>query len=306
VIVTYNSAEVIAACLEALTKMAPGVAVIVVDNASSDGTVEIARGFRNVEVIANDRNAGFAAAVNQGFQRSAGEAVLVMNPDVRVTTPLDDLITACGKHGIAAGVLDDPGWPVRRLPTPMALAFEVLGLNRVWPSNPVNRRYRCLDLDLSRGGAVEQPAGAFLMIRGDVWRSLQGFDEGFYPVWFEDVDFSKRAAMAGYRTELVPAVRATHTGGHSVKRIPERCRTRFWYGSLIRYAAKHFGTWGYLGVCLAAIIGCVPRAAAGVIVERSWAPVATYASIVFFLIARLRGRHTVLNPGPAERLGDGA
>jgi len=282
VIVTYNSADVIEGCLEALFKMAPGIEVVVVDNASTE------RPKVKLEVIANVENRGFAAAVNQGFRALSSELVLVLNPDVRLRTPLDDLTAPCREHGIAAGVLtDDAGRPqagfsVRRLPTAATLAFEVLGLNRVWPSNPVNQRYRCLDLDLSKGGSVEQPAGAFLMIRRDVWQRLNGFDEGFRPVWFEDVDFCKRAMEAGYRIELVPTVRAAHTGGHSVNRVPEKCRIRFWYASLLRYAAKHFNFVSYRWVCLAAALGSGPRMIAGMIEQRSLAPVRSYLGIIGF------------------------
>jgi N-acetylglucosaminyl-diphospho-decaprenol L-rhamnosyltransferase len=284
VIVTYNSADVIESCLEALSKMAPGTTAIVIDNHS----VELPK--LNVEVIANADNRGFAAAVNQGFRATSSEFVLVLNPDVRVKTPLDDLIAACRQHGIAAGLLtDDAGRPqagftVRRLPTAAALAFEVLGLNRLWPSNPVNRQYRCLDLDLSRGGPVEQPAGAFLMIRRDVWRTLNGFDEGFHPVWFEDVDFCKRARDVGVQIEFVPSVRAAHTGGHSVNRVPEPCRIRFWYASLLRYAAKHFKGAPFRLVCLAAALGSAPRMIAGIIKQRSLAPIGIYVGVIGFAL----------------------
>ncbi len=116
------------------------------------------------------------------------------------------------------------GFTIRRFPTPLTLWFELCGFNRLWPSNPVNRRYRYLDRDLEQAGPVEQPAGAFLMFRRDVWERLGGFDEGFYPVWFEDVDFCRRAADAGYRIEYVPQVEAEHLGGHSVGQISEGCR----------------------------------------------------------------------------------
>ncbi len=89
----------------------------------------------------------------------------------------------------------------------------MLGLNRLWPGNPVNRRYRCLDLDLEAAADVEQPAGAFLLIRRDAWQALGGFDEGFHPIWFEDVDFLKRARDAGYRRALRSVARWRGTSG---------------------------------------------------------------------------------------------
>ena len=304
VIVTYNSEQVIEACLGALAEMAPEACALVIDNASADATVERSRG---VEIVVNTENRGFAAAVNQGFRATAGECVLLLNPDVRLRSGIGPMVQACLDNGLAAGLLtDDAGRPqrgfsIRRLPTPTALAFELLGLNRLWPSNPVNRRYRCADLDLERAGPVEQPAGAFLMIRRDVWERLGGFDEAFHPIWFEDVDFCRRAIQAGYGIEYVPWVRAAHSGGHSVGQVSLGCRTKVWYASLLKYAAKHFRTTGYRAVCLAAVASTVPRMVAGMILERSLTPIPTFLDILSFA-----GRRLVSHARAAERPGQDA
>jgi hypothetical protein len=129
---------------------------------------------------------------------------------------------------------------------------------------------------------VDQPAGAFLMTRRDVWKTLQGFDEGFHPVWFEDVDFCKRASDSEYRIEYVPSVQAAHRGGHSVGQIARGCRALYWCVSLTRYAAKHFRSAGYRAVCLAVVLSSFPRMVAGMIQDRSVQSVATYSKIVRF------------------------
>jgi hypothetical protein len=284
--------------------MAPEMAVTVVDNASEDGTVKMAQAQRGVEIIRNPENRGFAGAANQAFRGSAEEVILLLNPDVVARTPLDAAVEACAKHGLSAGVLTDAegrpqtGFTIRRIPAPAALVFELLGLNLLWPSNPVNRRYRYFDRDLGSGGPVEQPAGAFLMVRRDVWERLGGFDERFHPIWFEDVDFCKRALDGGYRIELVPEVRAEHLGGHSVNRIPAARRARLWYGSLLSYAAKHFRPAAYRVVCLSAILSAVPRMAAGMVIERSLTPITTYLGVFSLAVRRL-----VSSPKPAERPG---
>lgn len=148
---------------------------------------------------------------------------------------------------------------------------------------------------------MEQPAGAFLTIRRDVWEKLGGFDEGFYPVWFEDVDFCKRALEAGYKIRYVPAARGTHIGGHSVHRLPTDRKASFWYGSLLRYAAKHFSGWGYRLVGLAAAFSCAPRMVAGMFEERSLKPIPTYTGIFFSSLKLLWGRRGTYRPGPGER-----
>jgi N-acetylglucosaminyl-diphospho-decaprenol L-rhamnosyltransferase len=284
---------VILSCLDALAEMAPDVSATVVDNASTDGTVEYVRRRPGVRLITNRDNRGFAGAANQGFQITDGDPILLLNPDVRLRTSLTPLIRACREHGLAAGQLTgtdgraQAGFTIRRFPTPASLAFELLGINRLWPGNAVNRRYRYLDRDANLEGPVEQPAGAFLMARRDVWEHLGGLDESFHPVWFEDVDFCRRAADAGYRIEYLPQVRAEHLGGHSVRKLPPSSREVYWYDSLLRYGAKHFRPWPYRGVCLAAVLSAVPRAIAGIFREQNLNPVVSCVQIMRLAVKRL-------------------
>jgi hypothetical protein len=294
-VVTYNSEDVIEACVAALRKHAPDMRVVVVDNASSDQTVAKARA-AGAEVIANPENRGFAGAVNQGFRAVDTDIVLVMNPDVQVRTGLEALEAAARKHGVAGGVLTDEagavqaGFTIRRFPTAAVLSLEFLGINRLWPGNPWNRWYRYQDWDLSKGGTVDQPAGAFLMIRRDVWANLGGMDEQFCPIWFEDVDFCKRATAAGCGIQFVPEARAEHVGGHSIKRI-DGCRRQVqWYDSLLRYTAKHFPPASYGVVTLAGALGAFPRMVAGVIQERSLRPIGCFFNILSLLGSRLVSR----------------
>jgi N-acetylglucosaminyl-diphospho-decaprenol L-rhamnosyltransferase len=288
IIVTFESEAVIGQCLDSLNKMAPHVKPIVVDNASSDRTQDQVRGRAQASLIANRENRGFAAAVNQGIAASDADLLLLLNPDANMLTAVDALVDATQQHGLAAGKLVDlngrpqSGFTIRRFPTPSALLFELFGINRLWPSNPINRCYRYLDRDLNQPGPVEQPAGAFLMTRRDVWESLHGFDESFHPVWFEDVDYCKRALDSGYKIQYVPSVQATHLGGHSVDRLPPANRAIHWCVSLTKYAAKHFHSAGYRAVCLAVVLSSVPRMVARMIQDRSLQSVATYRKIVLF------------------------
>jgi GT2 family glycosyltransferase len=168
--------------------------------------------------------------------------------------------------------------------------LELLGINRLWPRNAVNLRYRYLDRDLNLEGLVEQPAGAFLMTPRDVWDQLGGFDQDFHPVWFEDVDFCRRAAEAGYRIQYVPRVRAEHSGGHSVSKLPRTRMEVYWYDSLLRYGAKHFRPWQSRGICLVAVLSTVPRMIAGVIREKNLNPVGSCVQIVLLAVRRLVSR----------------
>ncbi len=288
--------------------MAPGAKAIVVDNGSADGTVERVREWGathpGVEVIANRENLGFAAAANQGFREARNaEHILLLNPDACLRTGLERLVEASDQYGLAAGKLVDQegrtqvGFTVRRLPTASALVLELLSVNRFWPGNPVNRRYRELDRDLDLPGHAEQPAGAFLLVRRDVWEKLSGMDERFYPVWFEDVDFCRRALDAGYKIQYEPAAVAEHEGGHSVGRLPSARRAWYWYLSLLKYAEKYMHPWAFRGICAAAVLGSVPRMAVGMAADRSLVPLVTYLRIMRFAGACLLKGKTGDFPG---------
>jgi N-acetylglucosaminyl-diphospho-decaprenol L-rhamnosyltransferase len=285
VIVTYNSAVEIGSCLDAA--VATGADVVVVDNASCDDTV--LRATRpGVRLVANKKNLGFAAACNQGFSLLECTHILLLNPDAVILTTLTSLREACDLPG-AAGAggcllsLDgrpQTGFMVRELPTPASLVLEALLLNRLWSDNPVNRRYRCVGMDYSRRTEVEQPAGAFLMIRKEAWQQLGGFDESFWPLWFEDVDFCRRAQQRGFRFFFEPAAVAKHTGAHSISRLTLEMKKFYWYRSLLRYSAKHFRPAALRAVCLAVIVGSISRALTGMVVERNSKPMAAYGKVV--------------------------
>src|SRR5580658_8173560 len=285
VIVTYESEAEIGACLD--RALLTGAEIVVVDNASQDRTCqEVAR--RNVRLITNLENRGFAPAVNQGIRALDAPFVLLLNPDARLETGIDALVECCREPGVggAGGNLVDAagrpqtGFAVRSLPSPAALICKALLLNRLWPGNPVNWHYRCLGFDYSTPGDVEQPAGAFLMVRRDVWQELNGFDERFHPLWFEDVDFCWRARQRGYRMRYTPGAVAKHTGGHSIVKISLENRQFYWYRSLLGFAAKHYRSSTSRMVCAAVFLGSIPRMLWGMAAFRSLTPIAVYGKVM--------------------------
>jgi GT2 family glycosyltransferase len=287
VIVTFNSADVIEDCVSACLRL-PKANVVVVDNASTDGTVDRVPHADRVRVLSNRTNRGFAAAVNQGIEAlPAEEAVLILNPDAVPVQGIEELERTVQREGVGASTgrlldahgRDQHGFNIRAFPTAATLAFEALGINRLWPSNPINRRYR--QHAPEEEATVEQPAGAFLMIRRSTWAELRGFDDSFFPIWFEDVDFCKRMRNAGYRIVYVPGASARHLGGHSASKLSWGERQLFWYGSLLRYASKHMSSVDRGVVCAAVMLASAGRMLTSVprfgVVE----PLAVYSKVVW-------------------------
>jgi hypothetical protein len=290
VIVSYNSVAEIGGCLNALP---PGIEVVVVDNASTDGTQSevMARG---AGLIANRANAGFAGAVNQGVRATAAPLILLLNPDTRLVRGLESMADCMAKPGTGAvgGMLigedgkPQTGFMARSLPGPLTLAFEVLGVNRLWPANRINRNYRCLALDPLSTAVVDQPAGAFMMFSRAVWEKVGGFDERFWPIWFEDVDFCARIKSAGFCAYYHPGGVAKHSGSHSIRALSLENRERYWYGSLLEYAAKHHHSWALRTTCVAVAAGAVLRAVTG-FPRHGFKAFAVYGGIVGLALNRL-------------------
>jgi len=308
VIVTYNSAQEIAPCLDACLSNEEGLitSIVVVDNHSEDETVAKVAGRPTVRLIANPVNRGFAAAVNQALAATSEDFILLLNPDATICGGLRALVAACSptEVGASGGRLigndgrEQRGFQVRRFPTVASLCFEALGLNRIWPGNPVNRHYRCLDLSTREAVDVDQPAGAFLLFRRSCWSVVGGFDEGYWPLWFEDVDFLRRVKAAGFRIRYEPQAVASHRGAHSLATLSWGSRQLYWYGNLLRYTALHFGLWGRLGVCLAVMVGAVLRAVTGMVQRRPARAIAVYGEVVRLAAATAAGvRVSLVPPG---------
>jgi N-acetylglucosaminyl-diphospho-decaprenol L-rhamnosyltransferase len=274
IIVTYNSGATIRACLEALAEQE--CEIVVVDNASADDTVQRVEEFiawHPVRLIANQQNLGFAAAVNQGAREASGEVLLILNPDAIAEPGAVAALLRCmdltGAAVVGGALIGDDGKPergftFRRLPTPATLCYEALLVNQLLPRNRVNRQYRCLDVDYAQQQEVEQPAGACLAVSRTAWDTLGGFDEQFFPVWFEDVDFCKRLRDQGGLIVYCPEARFHHRGAHSVGQLSFRARQIFWYGNMLLYAEKHFSKGQVRHLRLAIVGGMLLRSVAAV------------------------------------------
>ncbi len=247
VIVSWNVADLLRENLRSL-KASVGefsAKVIVVDNASHDGTVSMLREeFPWVEVIANTENLGFAHANNQAIARISAKHVLLLNPDMRVEPEtLVRAIAYADAHpeaGVVSGLLlTENGTPlrsVRRFPTVLSQLAVLLKCTRFVPR--VMARYLANDLDLTKEQAVDSVRGSFFLLPERARRVLGGLDERYF-IWFEEVDYCRRAHLAGFSVLHAPSIIAHDAVGKSFAK-----QKLFWkQNHFSRSMVTYFTTW---------------------------------------------------------------
>lgn len=244
VVVSYNSAAYLPDCVRSIR--AEGVdEVAVVDNASSDGSVDaIVASDPGVVVVETGANLGFGTGANRGVAATTGDYVLILNPDtvvepgtVKALAEALDRDPGLGLVGPRMETPDGALYPsVRRFPElGVALGHAFLGLVR--PANLFTRRYRMLDWDHDRPASdVDWVGGACLLVRRTAFDVVAGFDEGYF-MYVEDVDLCWRLAQAGWRIGYEPGGRVVHALGASSQLMPYRMIAEH-HRSLLRFAAK--------------------------------------------------------------------
>ncbi|HLI15045.1 MAG TPA: glycosyltransferase family 2 protein [Acidimicrobiales bacterium] len=245
VVVNRDAGSALVACVDSLRRA--GVEeVVVVDNASSDGSLEaLARRDRAATIVAAGRNLGYGRAANLGVARLGAGLVLVCNPDLVVDPGAPGALAGAIEADPAVGVAGPLVLRPDGVPYPSARAFpslvEAAGhalLGPLWPSNPWSRRYR-LDLARERGALdagpvpVDWVSGACALFRREAFDAVGGFDEGYF-MYVEDLDLCWRLRRAGWEARYVPAARVVHHGGLSSARHPYRM-----------LVAHHRSTWRF-------------------------------------------------------------
>ena len=275
-IVNWNGGPLLAPCVAAAA--ATGAEVLVVDNASADGSADTLTGIGpSVVLLRETENRGFSGGVNRAARHARGEYLLLLNPDTRIDATAvaalrDALETPPGAAAAGGCLVGEDGRPqrgftLRRFPTLASFATDLLLIDDVWPANPARRRYLADDVPLDGGDVleVEHPAAACLMVRRPDFERLGGLDERFHPAWFEDVDFCRRLRAAGRAILFVPAARVVHAGGVSLRSLDAPAFARTWYRNLRRYVAKHHGRLGARTVDGLIVAGMALRVVAGIL-----------------------------------------
>jgi len=250
VIVSYNKPDLLRQTLDSIRSAvtAPAIKVIVVDNASPDGNAAmVATEFPDVQLIRNPRNDGFGAGCNIGAAAATGEYLLFVNSDVLFHgNPVPAMLDVFRDHpdaGIVGCGLKNPDGSTQptgfRFPGVALRFIQLSGLKRLIIR--LSPRIRERNEPLYRAEIV---SGAFFMIRSDLFRSIGGFDSGFF-MYVEDADLCMRVARQGKAAYVMTSNDVTHMGAH-YEDTPSPFLFHHYNRGLNRYARKHFPGWKFL------------------------------------------------------------
>lgn len=258
VVVTYNSAETIGACLASIPTDGVEAEVVVVDNASTDGTAAlVGSGFPPVRLIANQINQGFGRGVNLGWRETRAPYVLLLNPDTLIRPgAIQALLEFARAHPRAALVgprILNPDGSLQhscfRFPSLRMVLTGFFGLIPL--DDPRNGRYPVEEY--AHPHPVEHLLGACLLVRRAAADEVGLMDEAFY-MYFEETDLCYRVQAAGWESWYTPAATVVHQGAHSTSREPERMSAEFYRGQA-RFYRKHYDPRRYLVFKMLSVLG---------------------------------------------------
>ena len=250
IIVNYNVREFLRQSLLSLRPALQNLAaeVFVVDNASSDGSVEMVRQkFPEVTLIANHDNVGFARANNQALRQATGRVVVLLNPDTIVQ---EDTFTAIqtffAQHPttgmVGCKVLNPDGTLQlacrRSFPTPWIAFTRLSGLSRLFPKSRWFGKYNLTYLPENETTEVEAISGSFMAVRREALTKVGFLDEDFF-LYGEDLDWCFRLRAAGWKIHYFPGTQIIHFKGESAKQS-DLDNLRLFYQAMILFVRKHF------------------------------------------------------------------
>ena len=246
IIVSWNVKDLLLKCIESVLFFSKNInfEIIVVDNGSKDGTLEaIKHNFPNVKLISNKKNLGFAKANNQGIKESAGEYVLLLNPDTEFIEdtlyPVLKKMESDKKIGVLGCKLLNTDKTiqssVRNFPSIQDILVIFFKINKIFPK--LLNKYLAHDFDYSKEQEVNQVMGAFFLVRKKVFEEIGLLGEKYF-IWFEEVDFCRRVMQNGWKVLYHPNVKIIH---HKAKSFLQAntFKKQFWFfRSALRYLLK--------------------------------------------------------------------
>ncbi len=229
IIVSYNVRNLLRKCLASILDYQKDLSfeVVVIDNKSADQSARMIKDeFAQVNLLENEQNLGFSVACNQGIKRSRGRYILLLNPDTELTpggtTRMIEFLDSHPQAGICGPRMVDTKGAVlfscRSFPSYLtAISSSQSLLNKLFPQNPLSRRYLLKDLNRTNEKEVDWVSGSCLLTKREVLDRIGGLDELFF-MYAEDVDFCYRAKKAGFGVYYFPEVTVIHHVGQSTRR----------------------------------------------------------------------------------------
>ncbi len=241
IIVSYNTKELLKECVESIYKTANNISfeVIIIDNASSDGTIdEISRlkqRYSSLQIIENKENLGFSKANNLGVKKSTGRNLLFLNPDTIIyentLKGMVDFMDLEKKSGAATcklvmpnGNIDDASH--RGFPTPWNALTHFSGLSKLMGTTKLFGGYNLGFMDFSKTHEIDALAGAFMIVRREAGEDVKWWDEDYF-FYGEDLDFCYMLKQKGWKIFYVPEFKILHYKGVSggIKKISKEITT---------------------------------------------------------------------------------
>jgi GT2 family glycosyltransferase len=262
IIVNYNVKDLLKECLESVSLALAGLdgEVFIVDNASSDGSVEFLQPlFPSFSFIANKENTGFSKANNIALQQVKGKYVLFLNPDTLVPEDCFRKCIAFMEQHTPAGALGvrmvnaDGEFlkeSKRGFPSPMVSLWKMTGITALFPRSKIFAAYYLGYLDEHKINEADILSGAFMFVRKSALDKTGGFDEQFF-MYAEDIDLSHRIIKAGYKNYYFPETTILHYKGESTKKYIKYIKQ--FYLAMSQFTKKYYGRGLYSTLLDAAI-----------------------------------------------------
>lgn len=253
VVVNYNAGPLLVECVRSvIADTSAGVPeLIVVDNQSTDGSIEALRSelaesnAQNVEIILAGMNLGYARAANLGTAATSAPIVAVLNPDTLTALGTAAAMLARFDQDDGLGVVgpcvhntDGSVYPSARRMPPVPIAVGHGLLKSFWPANPFTRSYREVDHDPSVAREVDWVSGAAIWLRRRALDDIGGWDERYF-MYVEDVDLCWRMRVRDWRVAYEPSGSIQHVQGASTARVPYRMIAEH-HRSLWRFAERRW------------------------------------------------------------------
>lgn len=258
-IVTYNSAEYITGCLQSIiSQNLSDIEIVVVDNFSKDDTGSIIKSkFPQVKYFQNSANLGFAKAVNESMKHLNGKYILLLNPDLIVGKDffyrIYNLLKDKGEIDILGVKLLEENGEVQPSSWKKISLLTVL-TEMLLPYQISKKLVTIVPKNFSE---VENVSGACMLIRKEVFHSLNGFDENFF-LYYEEIDFCRRAKKLGYKIFYIPDIEAIHFGSKSTSNDRQIFFENL-YKNKLYFIKKHFGKLFYATSYFIVITGILLR-----------------------------------------------